>query len=267
MKPGPDRVQTVGPSPTTFWPSCNPEYVAASVERRHPNIVPTAPLRPANSLVGRPLGPFCFCKQGPRVRVPSSPQHPSAQLCGHVHDRSQGDFEHAGRCQPLYDTSMRRSRADPSPHRGRPARARRLMGPHRCPAYPCRRGAWPRPCPGDTAPGRPLARGHLMEPNQSFRRLLAGENRSPRTIETYTDAVRLLAVCYETTGLPVLARNLGREHIQEYIVGQLAHWKPSTANNRYRDHQALPSDARYHVPDVYPVRRAPSAASVPASRT
>ena len=73
-----------------------------------------------------------------------------------------------------------------------------------------------------------------MELNRSFRRTLAAENKSPRTIETYTDAVRLLAVLCEATGPLVRARNLGREHIQEF-AGQLAHWKPSTAINRYRD--------------------------------
>jgi hypothetical protein len=65
-----------------------------------------------------------------------------------------------------------------------------------------------------------------MEPNQSFGRILAGENRSPRTIETYTDAVRLLAVFHETTGPPVPGAEPRPRHIQEFIAGQLAHWKP-----------------------------------------
>ena len=41
--------------------------------------------------------------------------------------------------------------------------------------------------------GGPLPRGHLLALNRSFRRTLEAENKSPRTIEAYTDAVRLLA--------------------------------------------------------------------------
>jgi hypothetical protein len=46
-----------------------------------------------------------------------------------------------------------------------------------------------RPVPAD----RQLPRGHLLVPNRSFRHTLEAENKSPRTIEAYTDAVRLLA--------------------------------------------------------------------------
>jgi hypothetical protein len=45
------------------------------------------------------------------------------------------------------------------------------------------------------APGRLLPRGHLLVLNRSFRRTLEAENKSPRTLEAYTDAVRLLATC------------------------------------------------------------------------
>ena len=40
---------------------------------------------------------------------------------------------------------------------------------------------------------RRLPRGHLLVLNRSFRRTLEAENKSPRTIEAYTDAVRFLA--------------------------------------------------------------------------
>jgi hypothetical protein len=36
-------------------------------------------------------------------------------------------------------------------------------------------------------------RGHLFVLNRSFRRTLEAENKSPRTVEAYIDAVRLLA--------------------------------------------------------------------------
>jgi integrase/recombinase XerC len=80
----------------------------------------------------------------------------------------------------------------------------------------------------------PLPRGHLLALNRSFRRTLEAENKSPRTIEAYTDAVRLLATYCQAHGHPILAGKLRREHIQDFIADQLARWKPATAHNRYR---------------------------------
>ena len=42
--------------------------------------------------------------------------------------------------------------------------------------------------------GGPLPRGYLLALNRSFRRTLEAENKSPRTVEAYTDAVRFLAL-------------------------------------------------------------------------
>src|SRR5918993_1883593 len=84
------------------------------------------------------------------------------------------------------------------------------------------------------AVGGPLPRGHLLALNRSFRRTLEAENKSPRTIEAYTDAVRLLATYCQAHGHPLLASELEREHIQAFIAHQLARWKPATAHNRYR---------------------------------
>jgi integrase/recombinase XerC len=86
------------------------------------------------------------------------------------------------------------------------------------------------PAPAD----RHLPRGHLLVLNRSFRRTLEAENKSPRTIEAYTDAVRLLAAYCQVHGNPILAGELRREHIQSFIADQLARWKPATAHNRYR---------------------------------
>ena len=82
--------------------------------------------------------------------------------------------------------------------------------------------------------GGPLPRGHLLALNRSFRRTLEAENKSPRTIEAYTDAVRLLATYCQAHGHTILAGELRREHLQEFIADQLARWKPTTAHNRYR---------------------------------
>jgi site-specific recombinase XerC len=87
-----------------------------------------------------------------------------------------------------------------------------------------------RPVPGD----RQLPRGHLLVLNRSFRRTLEAENKSPRTIEAYTDAVRLLASYCQAHGHPLLAGELQRVHVQYFIADQLGRWKPATAHNRYR---------------------------------
>jgi integrase/recombinase XerC len=79
-----------------------------------------------------------------------------------------------------------------------------------------------------------LPRGHLLALNRSFCRTLEAENKSPRTIEAYTDAVRLLTTYCQAHGHPILAGKLRREHIQDFIADQLARWKPATAHNRYR---------------------------------
>jgi hypothetical protein len=81
---------------------------------------------------------------------------------------------------------------------------------------------------------RRLPRSHLLVLNRSFRRALEAENKSPRTMQAYTDAVRLLAAYCESHGQPLLAGELQREHIQAFIADQLARWKPATAHNRYR---------------------------------
>ncbi len=90
--------------------------------------------------------------------------------------------------------------------------------------------SYPQPAAGD----RQLPRGHLLVLNRSFRRTLEAENKSPRTIEAYTDAVRLLASYCQAYGHPLVARELERQHIQVFIADQLARWKPATAHNRYR---------------------------------
>jgi site-specific recombinase XerD len=50
------------------------------------------------------------------------------------------------------------------------------------------------PDPRPASQAGPLPRGHLLALNRSFRRTLEAENKSPRTIEAYTDAVRLLTI-------------------------------------------------------------------------
>ncbi len=75
--------------------------------------------------------------------------------------------------------------------------------------------------------------------NASFRRTLRAQNKSDRTVEAYTDAVRLLAEFCAANGHPLTVSALTREHIELFIADQLARWKPATANNRYRGLQSF----------------------------
>ena len=70
--------------------------------------------------------------------------------------------------------------------------------------------------------------------SQSFRRSLLAENKSPRTVATYDEAVRLFAGFLERNGMPPDVGNIRREHVEAFIAELLARWKPATASCRYR---------------------------------
>jgi hypothetical protein len=77
--------------------------------------------------------------------------------------------------------------------------------------------------------GRSVAERAPASPQPKLPTRSEAENKSPRTVEAYTDAVRFLALYCEAHGKPLLARQLRREHIQDFIADQLARWKPATA--------------------------------------
>jgi site-specific recombinase XerD len=68
----------------------------------------------------------------------------------------------------------------------------------------------------------------------SFLRSLRAENKSPRTVETYGDAVRAFAGFLADRGMPTTVDAVTREHVEAWIQDLLARWKPATAANRYR---------------------------------
>jgi integrase len=76
--------------------------------------------------------------------------------------------------------------------------------------------------------------GDLTALNASFARTLRAENKSERTVEAYTDAVRLLTGFCHANGLPTSVSAIQRAHLERFISDQLARWKPATANTRYR---------------------------------
>ena len=68
----------------------------------------------------------------------------------------------------------------------------------------------------------------------SFRRHLAAENLSPRTVTSYLEATGQFAAFLADKGMPEDLANIKREHVESFITHLLDRWKASTANNRYR---------------------------------
>ena len=69
---------------------------------------------------------------------------------------------------------------------------------------------------------------------QSFRRTLLAENKSPKTIKTYGEAVRLFSDFLARHGMPTSVASVHREHVEAFIANLLERFKPATASNRYR---------------------------------
>ena len=73
----------------------------------------------------------------------------------------------------------------------------------------------------------------------SFRRHLAAENLSPRTVTSYLEATGQFAEFLAEQGMPQDLANIKREHVESFIAHLLSRWKASTANNRYRGLQSF----------------------------
>jgi site-specific recombinase XerD len=82
--------------------------------------------------------------------------------------------------------------------------------------------------------GGPVATGPFPAYRSAFLRSLAAENKSPRTLETYGEAVAQLGAFLAEQGMPTDPANITREHVTEWVNELLARWTASTANNRYR---------------------------------
>lgn len=68
----------------------------------------------------------------------------------------------------------------------------------------------------------------------SFRRHLLAENKAPRTVQTYLDALRLLGEYLRDQGMPTAPEAITREHVESFMAAQLETYKPATASNRFR---------------------------------
>jgi len=68
----------------------------------------------------------------------------------------------------------------------------------------------------------------------SYRLSLEAQNKSPRTIQTYLEALARLDAFLVRARMPRIVAVLEREHIEAFIADILATLSPATASNRYR---------------------------------
>ena len=89
------------------------------------------------------------------------------------------------------------------------------------------------------SPASPAPGARLPALNASFRRTLRAEDKSERTVKSYTEAVGLLTDFLEGRGHPLTVNAVKRGDVRDFIADQLERWKPATALNRYRSLQAF----------------------------
>src|SRR4051812_22306658 len=88
---------------------------------------------------------------------------------------------------------------------------------------------------GDVVPSAPAAVSQAFTTLlTSWRRHLAAENKSPRTLQTYSEALTHFGRFLAERGMPTDPTAITRDHVEEFISHLLAHFKPATAANRYR---------------------------------
>lgn len=74
---------------------------------------------------------------------------------------------------------------------------------------------------------------------ESFAVSLASARKSPRTIQTYLESLRLLDAFLASHGMPRNAGAIRREHLEAFMADLLARYSPATASNRYRGLQSF----------------------------
>ncbi len=90
----------------------------------------------------------------------------------------------------------------------------------------------------------------------SYQLSLEAGNKSPRTIQTYLEAILRLTTFLERTGRPTAARLIRREDIEAFIADLLATQSAATASNRYRAlHSFFTWAEEEDEVDPHPMRR------------
>jgi site-specific recombinase XerD len=73
----------------------------------------------------------------------------------------------------------------------------------------------------------------LLEVMPRFRRHLAAENKAPRTITSYVEAVHRLNEFVAGAGMPTRVSSISRDHVEAFMEDQLARLRPASARVRY----------------------------------
>ena len=73
----------------------------------------------------------------------------------------------------------------------------------------------------------------LLEVLPRFRRHLAAQNKAPKTIESYSEAVDQLHLFLTDQGMPTRLAAITSEHLEAFIVDQLTRLRPASARVRY----------------------------------
>jgi site-specific recombinase XerD len=73
----------------------------------------------------------------------------------------------------------------------------------------------------------------LLDILPRFQRHLAAENKAPRTIKSYSEAVERLHEYLVAQGMPTTAAGITSEHLEAFLADQLARLRPSSARVRY----------------------------------
>jgi site-specific recombinase XerD len=73
----------------------------------------------------------------------------------------------------------------------------------------------------------------LLDLVPSFTRHLRAENKAPRTIEAYVEAVRRLHEFLVDAGMPTVVRSITREHVESFVADQADRLAAASARTRY----------------------------------
>jgi len=87
--------------------------------------------------------------------------------------------------------------------------------------------------PRRVAPVDSASSPRLLELLPSFHRHLAAENKAPRTLKAYGEAVTRLHDFLTATGMPTAVASITREHIESFMADQLARLRAASARSRY----------------------------------
>jgi site-specific recombinase XerD len=79
-----------------------------------------------------------------------------------------------------------------------------------------------------------LAAGpRLLDLVPSFTRHLRAENKAPRTITAYVEAIRRLHEYLTAAGMPTVVGSIAREHVEAFIADQAERLRAASAKTRY----------------------------------